>query len=327
MSKFAWLLLSLSLIGCGDDGRAKPDGGADDADVPNPFTTLATFDPTKGELPEGLVSAGGALYVGLAPLGQVVKITAPNEVQSFGALPTPVTNTYTLGLAANAAGDLFVGVGASGLAPTPPPGVYRIPAAGGMAQVFATSPQMPFPNSIEVAGNTLYVADSAMGQILEISQNGTVRVWLQDAMLAGNMDACGGSGAPVVLGANGMTRDANNRYVAVTDYGRIVRIPIQGNGMAGTPVIHAESCTDLKGVDGIAIEAGGTIVAVRNGPSLTMSRVSADGKQVTPIHVGAPLDGPASVIVEGGATPRLVLTNSAFFSGMTGKPSVLALPL
>jgi sugar lactone lactonase YvrE len=329
MSKTAWLLLSLSLIGCGDDGRAKPDGGTDDdADVPNPFTTLATFDPTKGELPEGLVSAGGAVYVGLAPLGQVVKITAPNMVQSFGALPSPVADTYTLGLAANAAGDIFIGVGASGANPTPAPGVYRIPAAGGTAQVFASSPQMmPFPNSIEIDGTTLYVTDSSTGRILEISQNGAVKVWLQDPMLAGNQDACGGSGAPFVIGANGIVRDANNRYVAVTDYGRIVRIPIQSNGMAGTPVVHAESCTDLQGVDGIAIEAAGTIVAVRNGPSLTMSRISADGKQVTPIHVGAPLDGPASVILEGGATPRLVLTNSAFFSGMTGKPSVLALPL
>jgi sugar lactone lactonase YvrE len=171
------------------------------------------------------------------------------------------------------------------------------------------------------------VTDSATGRILEISQAGNVKVWLEDPMLAGDKSACGGTGAPFAIGANGIVSDANSRYVAVTDFGRIVRIPIQANGMAGTPVVHIESCADLQGADGIALEAAGSIVVVRNGPSLTMSRISADGRQVTPIHVGAPLDGPASVVLEGGATPRLVLTNSAFFSGDSGKPSVLALPL
>ena len=294
---------------------------------PNPFTTLATFDPAKFELPEGVVSVNGAVYAGLAPLGQVVKIAEPEMVQSFGALPSPVADTYTLGLAANAAGDIFVGVGASGPNPTPEPGVYRIPAAGGTAQLFASSTMMPFPNAIEVDGTTLYVTDSATGRILEISQAGNVKVWLEDPMLAGDKSACGGTGAPFAIGANGIVSDANNRYVAVTDFGRIVRIPVLANGMAGTPVVHIESCADLQGADGIALEAAGSIVVVRNGPSLTMSRISADGRQVTPIHVGAPLDGPASVVIEGGATPRLVLTSSAFFSGDSGKPSVLALPL
>jgi sugar lactone lactonase YvrE len=144
-------------------------------------------------------------------------------------------------------------------------------------------------------------------------------------MLAGDLGACGGTGAPFGIGANGIAHDASNRYVAVTDHGRIVRVPIRANGMAGTPVVHAESCADLQGVDGIALEAGGTIVAVRNGPSNTMSRISADGRTVTPIHVGAPLDGPASVVIDAAATPRLVIANSAFFSGPTGEPSVLAL--
>lgn len=328
MSRITWILLSLSLVGCGDD-KATPDGPSD-ADVdapPNPFTTLASFDPTMGQLPEGVVTVNGVAYVGLAALGQIVKIATPGTVEMFGNLPAPVADTFTLGLTANAAGDIFVAVGAAGANPTPAPGVYRIPAAGGTAQVFSTSATMTFPNGIDADGTSLYVTDSGGGRIYEISAQGIASVWLEDPMLAGDMAACGGTGAPFTIGANGIVHDATNRYVAVTDHGRIVRVPIRTNGMAGAPVVHAESCTDLQGVDGIALEAAGTIVAVRNGPSNTMSRISVDGKTVTPIHAGAPLDGPASITIDAGTTPRLVITNSAFFSGATGKPSVLALPL
>jgi hypothetical protein len=331
MPKLPLILLSLSLIGCGDNAKGKPDGSMPgDAEVdapPNPFTTLATFDPALGELPEGVITLNGVVYVGLAPLGKIVKIATPGTVEMFGSLPAPVTSTYTLGLAANAAGDIFVGVGVAGTGFMPPPGVYRIPAAGGTAAVFATSAAMTFPNGIDVVGNKLYVTDSSVGKIFEINQAGAVTTWLSDPMLVGNMSACGGTGAPFVIGANGIVHDATNRYVAVTDYGRIVKIPVMANGMAGTPTVLAESCEKLQGVDGIALEAAGTIVAVRNGPSRTMSRISADGQTVTPIHMGPPLDGPASVTIMAGTTPQLVITNSAFFSGAMGKPSVLALKL
>ena len=328
MRRIALLLFSLSVIGCGDNSAGTPDARPKDAGMDaqgNAFTTLASFDPMKGELPEGVTSVNGATYVGLAPLGDIVKITAPGTVQPFGSIPDPVMNTFTLGLAANAAGEIFVGVGASGATPSPAPGVYKIAATGGMAQVFAVSPMMSFPNAIDVDGDKLYVTDSASGRIFEINSLGVATVWLEHPTLAGNMTACGGSGAGFPIGANGIVHDANNRYVAVTDYGRIVRIPIMGNGTAGTPVVHAESCANLHGVDGIVLEAGGTIVAVRNGPSNTMSRISANGQTVTKIHMGAPLDGPASVTIATGTTPQLVITNSAFFSGATGKPSVVAL--
>lgn len=335
MSRIAFTLLSLSLIGCGDDKAADVDARpSDDAGLdasPAQFTTLATFDAMMGQLPEGVVAVGDVVYAGLAPRGEVVRIATPGMAQAFGNLPPPVSNTFTLGLAANAAGDIFVGVGASGANPSPVPGVYRIPAAGGTATVFAVSPMMNFPNSILVDGTRLYVTDSAAGRILEINQAGIVSVWLEDPMLAGDMNACGGNGAGFSIGANGIARDANNMYVAVTDHGRIVRIPIMGGGNAGTPAVHAESCMTLQGADGIALEASGTIVVVRNGTSNTMSRISADGQTVTPIHVGAPLDGPASVTITSGAAPQLVLTNSAFFSSQSNpagaRPSVLSLRL
>lgn len=327
MSKIAWILCSLSLIGCGDNAAvpdARPSDDAGDDAPGSRFTTLAMFDPAMGQLAEGVVVVGGVTYAGLAPRGEIIRIATPGMPQPFGAISAPVSNTFTLGLAANAAGEIFVAVGASGPTPTPPPGVYKIPATGGAATVFSVSPMMNNPNAIVVSGDKLFVSDSASGRIFEIDDLGVATVWLDDPMLAGNQAACGGTGAPFAIGANGIARDASNLYVAVTDHGRIVRVPIRPNGTAGTPVVHAESCTTLGGADGIALEAGGTIVVVRNGPSNTMSRVSADGGTVTPIHTGPPLDGPASVAIAGGATPQLVITNSAFFSGPTGKPSVVA---
>ena len=212
--------------------------------------------------------------------------------------------------------------------PSPSPGVYRIPAAGGTAVSFASTAGMAFPNGLDFEGNTLYVTDSSNGTIYEVLANGTTSVWIQDALLVGDQTACGGNGAGFDIGANGIVHDADNRYVAVTDHGRIVRVPIMGNGSAGTPVPLAESCAMLQGIDGLALDRDGTFLAVRNGPSNTMVRVSADGMTITPEHVGAPLDGPASIVIDApGGNRRALITNSAFFSGPTGTPGLVAYDL
>jgi sugar lactone lactonase YvrE len=187
---------------------------------------------------------------------------------------------------------------------------------------------MSFPNGLDFDGTTLYVSDSSSGTIYEVAPNGTTTVWIQDALLVGDQTACGGSGAGFDIGANGIVHDTTDRYVAVTDFGRIVRIPIMGNGSAGTPVVHSEDCGELQGVDGIALDRDGSIIAVRNGPSNTMVRVSADGGTRTPMHVGPPLDGPASIVIDApGGDRRALITNSAFFSGATGTPGLVAYDL
>ena len=326
MSRVTWLALSLFLIGCGgNDAAVDAHPGDPQIDAPrNPFMTLVRFDVGMQQLPEGVVSIRGLVHVGLAPLGQIVKITSPGVFKPFGELPLPISNTYTLGLVANANDEIFVAVGASGPNPMPGPGVYKLPAAGGTALLFSSSPLMTFPNGIDLDGTKLYVTDSSAGRILEIDERGIVSLWLEDPMLAGSTTACGGTQSPFPIGANGIAHDANYRYVAVTDHGRIVRIPIKATGGAGLPVVHAESCTTLKGIDGISLQAPGQLVGVRNAPTGALVSIAMNGL-VIPIHTGTPLDGPASIAPDEGVG-GWVITNSAFSSGDAGKPGVLGLP-
>ena len=332
MRRLAPILILFVVVGCGRDEAVGPDGrvGTPDGGVdsgPSVFTTLARFDVSTGQLPEGVASQDGVPLVGLAPLGQILRVPPSGSPQLFGSVPQPTTDTFTLGLAVDASGDVFVGVGASGAAPSPAPGVYRIAATGGPGRLFASAPGLVFPNGIDIDRGLLYVTDSASGRIFEIDSSGTATIWAQAPLLAGDMAACGGTGAPFVIGANGIVHDAENRYVAVTDFGRIVRVPITANGMAGTPVVLAESCTDLQGIDGIALDLDGSILGVRNGPSNTMVRVQPDGT-VSALQVGAPLDGPASVVIDApGGARRVLVTNSAFFSGNTGRPSLVSMGL
>jgi hypothetical protein len=331
MSRIALLLSVLVGVGCGDNtippGAGIDAPGTGDDVAPEKFTTLASFDPAMGQNPEGVVSIDGVPLVGLAPLGQIVRVPAGGAPEPFGNLPAPVANTFTLGLAANAAGEIFVGVGASGAAPTPAPGVYKIPAAGGEATLFADALNLQFPNALDFDGSDLYVTDSAAGRVFKITAAGMVSNWSMNAMLQGDQDACGGSGAGFNIGANGIAHDAGFRYVAVTDHGRLLRIPILQNGNSGVPEVVAESCDELSGIDGIALDTDGSIIAVRNGPSLELLRIAMDGT-ITVLHQGAPLDGPASVVIDApGGVKRALITNSAFFSGATGSPSLVSLAL
>jgi hypothetical protein len=332
--RIALFLLPICLIACGDNkvpAGGDDDGGDDDAGVdgppgPDAFTNLATFDPAMGQQPEGVLSLNGEIFVSLANLGKVVKLNADGTFADFGTLPGVVKDTFTLGLAANAAGEIFVGVGQSGVAPVPPPGIYKIPAAGGTATLFASNANMKFPNALDFDGTDLYVSDSGSMRIFKVTAAGVAAAWINNAMLAGDMAACGGTGAPFVIGANGLVHDAMFRYVAVTDFGRILRIPINANGSAGTPEVLKEDCATLQGADGIALDDDGSLIIVRNGPSNTMVRLAADGT-VTPLHAGAPLDGPASVVIDApNGDKRAVITNSAFFS-TPGTPGVVAFDL
>jgi hypothetical protein len=60
--------------------------------------------------------------------------------------------------------------------------------------------------------------------------------------------------APVTnIGANGLAFWHRSLYVAVADTGRIVRVPLLGNGRAGTPVVIAHAKM-LRTADGIAFD-------------------------------------------------------------------------
>ena len=72
-------------------------------------TTLFTFNPAFGELPEGVaVDKVGNVYVGLSPLSKILKFSPNGEVMDFAFLPPSVPTGFgLLGLAVDAPGNVY----------------------------------------------------------------------------------------------------------------------------------------------------------------------------------------------------------------------------
>src|SRR6185369_4823524 len=112
------------------------DGGdAGDAAVHPDYVTK--FNPTLGELPEGvaIVTDGGHPFVGFAPVGRIVDVNGATYAD-YATFSGP-SNTFTLGIAPDPAinGTFYVAVAAVGASPTPQPGVYKVTAAGTITAV------------------------------------------------------------------------------------------------------------------------------------------------------------------------------------------------
>jgi sugar lactone lactonase YvrE len=335
-----------ALASCKDDGSSPvatgPDGGTSvppqqepppappplDAGVPDAeagaptVNVLAQFDMSKGELPEGLweigpdavgfIGKGGTPITAWAPAAAPVTI-AGGKATAFGSLSSTPKASYTLGVITDAAGAIYFAVAPADAPPNDPvPGIYKMPAGGGAATVFSAPPAMAFPNGLDFIGAELFVTDSG-GAVYKIDPSGAASVWSQDPLLAPSTSACGGQ-VPLPIGANGIVHDASNVYVTNTDYGRIVKIPIQANGSAGTATVLKEDCTALVGADGLLVDPkdGSLIVALNVKDEIV--RVAKDGSTISVIASGKPLANPASLILEDvGGKRRLLVTNPAFF--------------
>jgi len=273
---------------------------------------VTRFQPQMGQLPEGLAVKDGTSYVGFAPGAAVVAVDAAGAVTPYATVPSTSGGSkgYTLGLAFDDAGQLYIAQ--ASFDPSVAPGVYRASPDGGDATTpWAADPAMTFPNGLAFAADgTLFVADSS-GKIFRIDGAGHVATWSQDAVLAGDPQACPGV-LPVPIGANGIVVTATDVWVTNTDHGALVRIPIRDDGAAGDATAVVSDCA-LAGADGMAQAADGTFVIALNVQD-AIARVRQDGTYDT-LAAGAPLDFPASVVVDGA---RTFVTAAAFVSAQTG---------
>jgi sugar lactone lactonase YvrE len=271
------------------------------------------FDPSKGELPEGLAVRDGATYVGFAPTASIVKVDGTGKRAAFATLPTTFGGTkgYTLGLGFDPPGALYA-LEASFDPASVQAGVYKIPASGGdVTEPWAKDPMMTFPNGIAFdAAGKAYVADSG-GSIFTIDGSGTVKTWSSDPLLKGDPGACPGL-LPIPIGANGVAVTSKELWVTNTDKGYLLRFPIDAEGKAG-PVQTVLSGCSYAGADGLVVDpSDGSVVVAINGPNKIV-RVTPAGN-VTELWNGAPLDFPASLAIEHGA---LWITGAAFVSAQT----------
>jgi sugar lactone lactonase YvrE len=235
------------------------------------------------------------------PLGQIRKITADGVDPVVVQFPDP----GTLGLAVDAAGNLYASHG-SGNPDTG--GVYRLNRDGGLER-FAGTEAMLFPNSLafDKRGN-LYVTDSATGTIWRISRSGDAAPWLQHELLEGLGQV---PGYPPI-GANGIAYRQGTLYVANTEKGLIVRVPIGMDGSPGEPAVLTDS-PSVYGPDGLALDVFGNIYAALVFQDKLVRINPLDGTVTELATIDDGLDEPASLAfsTQPGNRKAIFLTNFA----------------
>ena len=268
--------------------------------------TLATFDPSKGEFPEGVaVDKRHNVYVGFAPTGEIRRFDTQGGSSTLATLP--VGGGFMLGLATDEPGNVYAALASFDPATH---GVWRVEPDGSRERI-AALPANGVPNALafDKAGG-LYVTDSALGAVWRVAPGGGPEMFVDHPLL--EPEGC--SFAP---GANGIALSHRLLLVANTCNGRIVRIPIERHGAAGEPTTLIERA-DLIGADGIALDVRDNIYVVMfGGPAGgRLVRISPDGHVEQLAGEADGLTGPASLVfgTRGDDRKALFITNFDLFS-------------
>jgi sugar lactone lactonase YvrE/uncharacterized protein GlcG (DUF336 family) len=304
------------------------------ADLPNshPVNLVASvslmLDPDLGQLPEGIaVDEDNNIYLGMAPTGEIIKVTPDGESAVFATLPSPGDGFMT-GMIFDNEGQLFVGLASFDPATN---GVYRVSPDGSTVDQFAVIPPEGLPNGLDFdsAGN-LYVSDSVGGQIWKIDSSGDVTTWSDDELLLGIVPAQ--PPLNITVGVNGVAfdPDQSNLYAANLEMGRIVRIPMNEDGSAGQAETFVEDAS-LVGADGIEFDQEGNLfvlVILQD----SVLKITPDGN-ITVVTQGGALQNPASLAFgRGDEANTLYITNYAVLHALeimpgAPEPGLLVLPL
>ncbi|MEZ4295860.1 MAG: SMP-30/gluconolactonase/LRE family protein [Polyangiaceae bacterium] len=316
----------------GGDTTTTTDGGGGTGGIAKPeASVLVELDPAKFELPEGLAIDGNTAYVGYAFTGAVEKIDlTTGERSPFVQTPPPPPNTsFVTGIGLDANKQVhaaFVSFTADAQA-----GIYRAPAAGGEATLFASNPNMVFPNGLAWDDKgSLYVTGSAYGGVFKIAPDGTTTAWVKDDLLAGDPPACGQPADALSVGANGLVWTKDALFIASSDQGLVAKVPVLADGSAGAvEVLAGPDCDNLGGLDGITLDDDGSLVGAVN-RSNKLVRIGKDGT-VEVLFEGAPLDFPASLAFAGQGADRALYVTSfglgEFLAGGNPKPAIVKVKL
>ena len=242
-------------------------------------TVVVDLDPALGEHPEGVaVDKRGDVFFSVSPLGQVRKLDRDGSVSLLAQVVPPGSGNGPIGLAVDAPGNVYVATATFDPATS---GVYKITRDGSFDRLPGTG-AIAFPNGIALDKNgNVYVTDTVGGSVWRVPANGgPATMWFQSPLLLGD----GSFNFGVPLGANGIAYRHNELVVGNTEGARLVRIPINPDGSAGSPSILAENSA-LLGVDGMTFDVHGNLWACVIAQS-TIVTVSPTGA-ITPIASAA----------------------------------------
>ncbi|MDX1429380.1 MAG: hypothetical protein R3282_03785, partial [Rhodothermales bacterium] len=262
---------------------------------------LLSFDEAGGQLPEGIaIDKTGNIFVSIAPLGQVWKIRngsdTPEVFGTIAGIDASAGDVGVLGLATDAPGNVYAGVQSSNADAN---GVWVLDRRSGEATRIEGSENIAFANDVafDKEGN-LYITDSVLGAIWRLPKHGELEPWLTgDENLAGT--GVLGLGAPV--GANGIEYRQGTLFVANTEKGLVVAVPVGPDGSPGVssivaafPEIEVQPGVFLpSAADGLALDVFGNIYVAQINLS-TIVKVATNG-DVSVVFSGDPLDWPSSI--------------------------------
>ncbi|NOJ27251.1 MAG: hypothetical protein DA330_04485 [Nitrososphaera sp.] len=275
---------------------------------------VTKFDGSKGELPESMTMLVGRTYVSMAPQVQAYKIDPDGTVAPYGVWPKANPGeAFLLGVTMDSKKNLYAAL--PSFNEQVKTGVYKVSFKSTEAELFATHPDMKFPNDI-IFGKKgrMFISDSFDGSIFVVEKDGTVNKWISDDLLKASSANCSETRLGIDVGANGLAYYKNNIYVSNTLAATILKIPINDDGSAGKIEIFAgPDCSALVGADGIAIDRYGNIFAALNLQDKII-KISAD-RQVS-IIADQGLDFPSSVKL---SSKSIYATNFGFLNATNGQ--------
>jgi plastocyanin/sugar lactone lactonase YvrE len=272
-------------------------------------SVVSQLNGLAAPFPEGMaIDENGTLFAGMAPTGEIREFAASGSSTTYAQLPAPGAG-FLLSMEFDGTGSLFAAMSSFEEATH---GIWKVPAGGGDGELFAALPIEGFPNALTFDANgDMFVTDTIGGAIWKIDQGGNVTDWTSDPSLVGTLPP-GPLGFPI--GANGITFDVagKNVYVSNTDKSRIVRIPVNDDGSAGTASVFVEDTDNLGGPDGITFGADGYLYVALVGSDAVV-KVAPDGA-ITLLASGGPLQNPSDVVFgSGDDSGTLYAANFAVF--------------
>ncbi len=269
------LVITLALAGILLLALAAPAGASTTVWQPRTVTTFSAGD--YGAFLEGLAAdSHGNLFGSLTTwgyydenvdpslwgsnIGQIWKVT-PSGHKKLVATKDLSPNGILLGVAVDRHDRVFVVTYDFGDPQTVGCGVYRVRPSGSMTKVIAL-PAGSWPNGLAFHDGRAYITDSTLGAVWRARIGDRVASpaapWCEDPLLA--------PADPAGIGANGIAFRGERLFVSVSDYGRIVRIPVRHDGSPGAPKAVCER-PELVTADGIAFDALGRLWIAANAGS------------------------------------------------------------
>ena len=278
---------------------------------------LTTAPPN---LPESIaIDHTGATYLSFPFAGKIVKFAPGGSLSTVATVPS-----IPLGVRLDAEDNIFIAVVGMG--------IWKEPASGGSAFQVASGAGFWNGLAFDHRGN-LYVSDSGGGAIWRLAKNGDFTMWSGSSLLKGTTAAgpCGlvDSTVPLLgpVGANGIAFNKHgDMLVANSDFGEIVRIPMNPDGSAGTASVFSGPACSLWGADGVAMDNDDNLYVAANSKG-QIDRVDPTG-HIQVLAAGAPLNRPSDIAFGTGLGHRTEMFISNFaafptFPASTGAPGVL----